>query len=71
MSPRGEREGQGHPPQESRSSTGYKGIGGPPAAVSATWVKRLLAKDGGGVVGAFRDIVVDIASETAKKTLGL
>lgn len=39
--------------------------------VAATRVKRLLTKAGGATLQAFRDILVDIASETAKKTLGL
>ena len=41
----------------------------PQTPVAATRVKRLLTKAGGAALQAFRDILVDIASETAKKTM--
>ena len=43
----------------------------PQIPVAATRVKRMLTKAGGAALQAFRDILVDIASETAKKGMGL
>ena len=39
--------------------------------VAATRFKKLMAKVGGGAGKALYDVVVDIASETAKKAMGL
>jgi hypothetical protein len=41
----------------------------PRTKVAATRFKKLVAKLGGGVASAVRDIVVDVASEAAKKTI--
>lgn len=41
----------------------------PKTTLAATSFKRILAKTGKPVVDAFRDILVDIASETAKKLI--
>jgi hypothetical protein len=43
----------------------------PRTQLAASRFKRLLTKMGQGGAGAMRDIVVDIASETAKKAMGL
>ncbi len=43
----------------------------PQTPVAATRVKQLVTKAGGAALQALRDILVDIASETAKKTMGL
>jgi hypothetical protein len=41
----------------------------PRTQVAATRFKRLAAKVGGGITSALRDIIVDIASEAAKKVI--
>jgi len=41
----------------------------PMTTVSAGKFKRLVTKAGHGAAGAFRDILVDVASETAKKVI--
>lgn len=41
----------------------------PRAALGATRLKKIMAKIGGPIAGAFRDILVDVTSETAKKIL--
>jgi len=41
----------------------------PKTQVAATRFKKLAAKIGGGVASSLRDIVVDVASEAAKKTI--
>jgi hypothetical protein len=44
---------------------------GPKTGVAVERTKRLLAKAGKGTAQAIRDILVDIASQAAKKSLGL
>ena len=41
----------------------------PRTQVAATRFKKLAAKAAGGVASALRDIIVDVASEAAKKTI--
>jgi hypothetical protein len=41
----------------------------PKTTVAATRFKKLVLKGGKELAGGFRDILVDIASETAKKIL--
>ncbi len=41
----------------------------PKTTVAATRFKRILAKAGTGAGQAFRDILVDVISETAKKMI--
>ncbi|MCL4301435.1 MAG: DUF2321 domain-containing protein [Anaerolineae bacterium] len=43
----------------------------PKTEVAAIRVRKFLAKAGGQALGMFREILVDVASETAKKAMGL